>query len=99
VSDARVAKSFRLPADLIARYEARAKMLGCNNTEFLCRALEAALGGGPRPRARPVPPVPGPRPSDAETTSPPPASPRAPVDPGVARAAAFRARTQRGSGG
>jgi hypothetical protein len=77
----RVPRTYKFPPALIARYEARAAHLGVTKTQFIERAIEAALGSsgravGPRavPRERPVAPA---------------------VDPGVARAAAFRAAGKR----
>lgn len=60
----RLARTFKLPPALIARYEERAKTLGMDRTAFVEAALEAALGArqpsvpgvsAPSPRA----PLPG----------------------------------------
>jgi hypothetical protein len=85
---ARVARTFRLPPELIVRLEERAARLGMDRTAFVERALEAALGGSTPAGVRQA--------GGAETRAP--ASPRAPVDPGVARAEAFRRARLGGSG-
>lgn len=85
MSEPRVMRSFRLPPELIERYESRAKKLGMDRTMFVIRALEAALGGAAV--------VDGPR-SAAGRADVSAASPRAP-ESGLSRADAFRAAQAR----
>jgi hypothetical protein len=80
-SDARVGRTFKFPPALIERYEVEAAKRGMNKTAFVERAIEAALGSSGR--------AVGPRAVPRER----PAAPV--VDPGVARAAAFRAAGKR----
>lgn len=81
-SDARVGRTFKFPPALIERYEVEAAKRGMTRTAFVERAIEAAIGS---PAGRAVAPRAVPR-----------ERPVAPVvDPGVARAAAFRAAGRR----
>lgn len=79
-ANARVGRTYKFPPELIERYEARAAKLGITRTQFIERAIEAALGGA---SASPVL-----RPAAPREVKPM-------VDPGVARAAAFRAAHRR----
>lgn len=82
----RVARTYKLPPDLIKRLEERCAALGIDRTAFVERALEAALGAAGAPRGgqgtvaprRPAGAVPAPA-----------------VDPVLDRAAAFRAAQAR----